>query len=550
MASLRQLRTAPSSERLGFSEYIQWVSTAGASFPTYGGSSSGGAAELPDSNFASFAEVYRSNGIVFACMAIRQRIFSEVTFRFVNLNNGKLGKMFGTPDLQLLEKPWPNGTTGELAARMIQDVDLAGNFFAVREGNRLYRRDPSKVSIVLTGDPSKDEYADVVGYVYRPGGATGPAYPYLPHEMCHWSPMPDPLQSYKGMSWLTPILREIRSDNAATDHKAKFFANAATPNLVVKFPENVMTEEQFERFKAKMEANYAGSSKAYKTLYLAPGADVEAVGHDFQQMDFANTQGRDETRIASAAGVPPVVVGLKESLAGSSLNAGNFSAARRSFADGTMRPLYRSAAAALETIVPAPQDKGASKLWYDDSQIAFFREDRKDASEIQQIQAATISSYIQAGFTPESSVAAAEADDRSLLVHTGLFSVQLQPAGSQVTQPKRSMEVLEATRSVGAEGEVNVSLTVPITNVMPERGEPPPQVTVVNNVQPTPVEVHAPVTVQPAEVPVTVNVEPTPVTVNNRNEVQPAPVTVLPSEPKSRRVIRDSKGEIIKVVEE
>jgi hypothetical protein len=26
---------------------------------------------------------------------------------------------------------------------------------------------------------------------------------------------------------LTPILREIRSDNAATDHKAQFFANGA-----------------------------------------------------------------------------------------------------------------------------------------------------------------------------------------------------------------------------------------------------------------------------------------------------------------------------------
>lgn len=442
MASLRQRRNAPSpEERYGLTEYAKWLSIADATFPTYGYGSSSPGVEGADGAFESFANIYKSNGIVFACMAIRQRVFSEVAFRFVSLNNGKLGKMFGTPALRLLERPWPNGTTGELAARMIQDVDLAGNFFAVVEGGRIYRRDPSKVSIILNGNPLEDEYADVAGYLYRPNGLNGPTYSYAPNEMCHWSPLPDPLQSYKGMSWLTPVLREIRADNAATDHKQKFFDNGATPNMVVKFPEGVMNEQQFETFKAKMEANYSGSTKAYKTLYLAPGADIEVVGKDFQQLDFGNTQGRDETRIASAAGVPPVVVGLKESLAGSSLNAGNFSAARRSFADGTMRPLYRSAAAALETLVPAPQEKGASRLWYDDSQVAFFREDRADAANIQQTQAATIASYIQAGFTPESAVLATEADDRSLLEHTGLFSVQLQPAGAQTTAPVRAREV-------------------------------------------------------------------------------------------------------------
>jgi hypothetical protein len=80
--------------------------------------------------------------------------------------------------------------------------DTAGNFFAVREGDRLYRRDPAKMSIVLSGDPTEDEFVDVMGYVYRPKGAQGPTYTYLPDEMCHWSPIPDPLARTKGMSWI------------------------------------------------------------------------------------------------------------------------------------------------------------------------------------------------------------------------------------------------------------------------------------------------------------------------------------------------------------
>ena len=428
MSSLRRRRAAP--ERNGWDDVQSWIQMAGAQFPVQTSALLGSQpAELPSGS--DFSAIYKSNGIVFACMAARQRVFSQVTFRFAALNNGKVGKLFGGPEIDILSKPWPNGTTGDLASRMINDADSKGSFYGVRNGERIYRRDPLKTSIILSGDPLQDEFVDVLGYTYQPNGSKGPAFTYLPHEMCHWTPVPDPDHPYRGMSWITPILREIRSDNAATDAKAKVFANGMTPNLVVKFPQDVMNQDQFDKFKAKMEAEYAGSSKSGKTMYLAPGADVDVVGANFQQMDFSETQGRDETRIASAAGVPAVIVGLKESLAGSSLNAGNYAAARRAFADGTMSDLYRGAAAALENIVPAPQTKGPSKLWFDISQVPFFREDRGDAATIQQTQATTAKTYIDAGYEPDSVIEAMEAEDRSLLIgkHSGRYSVQLLPPG-------------------------------------------------------------------------------------------------------------------------
>lgn len=441
MTTLRSRRARSNEERYSFDDYVQWVQTTGASFPVTSTSSMANHYEAPDGSFSSFVKVYKENGVVAACMNARLRVFSEVTFRFVAVSNGRLGKMFGTPDLALLEKPWPNGTTGELAARMIQDADLAGNFYAVKEGSRLYRREPDKMSIILSGNPDEDEFVDVLGYVYRPGGVRGPAYTYTPDQVCHWSPLPDPCHSYRGMSWITPILREVRADNAATNHKANFFENGATPNMVVKFPPDIMTEDQFERFKAKMNADYSGRGKEYKTLYLAPGADVDVVGKDLQQLDFGATQGRDESRIASEAGVPAVLIGLKESLQGSSLNQGNFAAARRQFADMTMRPLYRSSSAALETIVPPPAGKGAARLWYDASQVSFFREDMGDAATIQETKARTIRQLVDAGYTPESAVAAVEQEDVTILVHSGLYSVQLQAAGTSSSPPVRAREV-------------------------------------------------------------------------------------------------------------
>jgi len=149
------------------------------------------------------------------------------------------------------------------------------------------------------------------------------------------------------------------------------------------------------------------------------------VGTTFRQMDFKTVQGAGETRIAAAAGVPPVIVGLSEGLAAATYS--NYAQARRRFADMTIRPLWRSACSALSSIVPEPP---LSRLWYDDRDIPALQEDEKDAAEIIQIQAATINGLVKEGFTPESATEAVISGDLSRLVHTGLVSVQLQPPGS------------------------------------------------------------------------------------------------------------------------
>jgi hypothetical protein len=101
--------------------------------------------------------------------------------------------------------------------------------------------------------------------------------------------------------------------------------------------------------------------------------------------------------------------------------------ARRRFADGTLRSLWRGAAGALAPLVAVPDN---AELWYDDRDIRFLQEDRKDAAEIFEIRARTITGLVREGFTSDSAKAAVAAEDESLLVHTGLVSVQLQPPGT------------------------------------------------------------------------------------------------------------------------
>jgi phage portal protein BeeE len=421
-------------QRFSMDDYASLFSFNGHTYPITSRSSTQDHEDVENSFTGYVQSGYKSNGVVFATILARLMLFTEARFQWQQMRRGKPGDLFGNQDLRILERPWPNGTTGELLARMEQDVSMAGNFYAARETRRLRRLRPDWMSIILTAPPNEAVQSDVAGYLYTPGGAMSSTETklYLPGEIAHWSPIPDPEAQYRGMSWLTPVMTEILADKAATKHKDRFFRNAATPNLAVSLKDTV-TKEQFKEFVEVMNSGHQGVENAYKTLYLGGGADVKVVGADLRQLDFKATQGAGETRIAAAGGVPPIIVGLSEGL--NSATYSNYGMARRKFGDHWARPQWRSACAALEAIVPPPDSD--ARLWFDDSDIAFLREDQKDAAEIQQIKATTIRTLVDAGYTPDSVVAAIDADDRRLLKHSGLYSVQLQPPGTQQPTPSQ-----------------------------------------------------------------------------------------------------------------
>jgi phage portal protein BeeE len=408
----------------------------GGWYPLVGYSHYGGDTEKPAETFGAYVNgAYKTNGIIFAVILARMLLFSEARFQWQRITDGRPGDLFGSRELAILENPWPNGTTGELLARMEQDVSLAGNFFAVREGDRLRRLRPDWVEIILSAPPDQAVRSDVKAYRYTPGGPMSDAEPeyFMPEQVCHWTPIPDPDAQYRGMSWITPVIRELQADHAATEHKAKFFENAATPNLAVSLKEG-LTPEQFQEFVDAMDAQHKGVRNAYKTLYTAGGADVTVIGADLQQLDFKATQGAGETRICAAGGVPPIIVGLSEGLQASTYS--NYGMARRKFGDHWARPQWRSACAALSSLVTPPPGNGAVRLWYDDRDIAFLREDEQDRAQIAQIEATTMAALVREGWTAESVVQALMEGDWSLLQHSGLYSVQLWPPGT--TEPNAS----------------------------------------------------------------------------------------------------------------
>ena len=118
MSLVRSLLSTPGlrsewPQSYGLQDYIGWLGQYGMGFPfpqTWQRNE-----EPIEGNFQGLVQgAYRSNGVVFACMMTRFLLFSEARFQFQQMRSGRPGDLFGTPDLSILERPEPGGTTGDL----------------------------------------------------------------------------------------------------------------------------------------------------------------------------------------------------------------------------------------------------------------------------------------------------------------------------------------------------------------------------------------------------------------------------------------------------
>lgn len=399
-------------------------------------------------DFEAFVSgLYKANGPIFGAVGARARVFSQARFQMQQMKSGRPSDLFDDQALRILETPWANGSTANLLSMMEVDASLAGNFFATivdghgRIGRRARRDDdawivrlrPDWCTLIVKAPSGNPWFPDarVVGLRYttptsgagmEPGATTDLLL--TRREFIHYAPVSDPTARWRGMSWITPVVQEAAADAAYTRHKLAFLRNGATPNLVVKMDPDT-EEDEFLSFVAQFRDEYEGASNAYKTLFLGGGADVVPLSVDFKQLDMKAGQGAIETRIAMAGGVHPVIAGFSEGLQGSSLNDGNFKAARRLFVDSTIRDLWAKACPPLEGFATPPRD--GTRLWYDARDIPFLREDAKDEAETFAIQMQAARTAVDGGWKPDAAVKAAKVSDIAVLVgqHTGRLSVQL-----------------------------------------------------------------------------------------------------------------------------
>jgi len=379
-----------------------------------------------------------SNPVVFSAMSARIALFSEARLQLQSMTDMRL---FGNQSLHLLEHPWPDATTGDLLARMEQDAGLAGNAYvwAPPGEGLLVRWRPDWVTIIsriVEAQAGDGWYRQKIGFHFEPPAQAqaqhGPPMFAPLEEVAHWAPTPDPEATFRGMSWLTPVMREIHADSGLTTYKIQYLSNAASPNLLIRYASK-LHPSTVDSIRERVTARYGGTSNAFRTLVLDQGADATVIGNSLSQMNFDTVQSAGAERILAASGVPGIVVGI-ESLKGAGRS---YQEVIRRFADLTMRPEWRSACGALQKHVPGLPPSGI-RLWYDTSDIAALQEGEQQRAQESLIRAQALLTLRNAGYTRDSAVRAVTANDVSQLVADPLAAMPAQVTAHLLPQPPGS----------------------------------------------------------------------------------------------------------------
>lgn len=379
---------------------------------------------------------YTGNGVVFAASQKRINLFSEASFVFRRRGASArptAADIFTSAELAPLDQP------SKLLARMDLDAITAGNAFVVKAlDGSLRPLVPWWCTIVLGSNyatkPEDVQYAwdaTPVGLQYLPPGGELEQFEWS--EVAHYAPALDPDARFRGMSCLRPVLRPTANADAYERFISKFWANNATPNMILTFPPD-KTADTVREYVKLFQEGHGGLANAFKTAGIGGGADAKVVGANLGDLAFKEVSAHHFALICAAIGVPPVVVSIVPGLEQSSTYA-NYASALRSHADLDVRPRWRQVAYELGKLVKPPRG-GAAELWYDVSGVSALQEDAKDDAEIAQQHAATMRTLIEAGYEPDTVTLAVNTGDYTKLVHTGLVSVQLNlPGASPSSSP-------------------------------------------------------------------------------------------------------------------
>ena len=245
------------------------------------------------------------------------------------------------PLIELLARPNPreggmsflDGVYGQLLISgnaYLEAVEIDGTpreLFALR---------PDRMRVVAGADGWPVAYEYTVGgqrIRYEQAGAIPP--------ILHLT-LFNPLDDHYGLSPMEAAAVPLDIHNAAGAWNKALLDNAARPSGALVFAPTTgaaLSDTQFTRLKAELEANYQGSANAGRPLLLDGGLDWRPLSLSPKEMDFVEAKAATAREIALAFGVPPLLLGLP----GDNTHA-NYAEANRAFYRQTVIPLVRRTA--------------------------------------------------------------------------------------------------------------------------------------------------------------------------------------------------------------
>jgi HK97 family phage portal protein len=122
-----------------------------------------------------------------------------------------------------------------------------------------------------------------------------------------------PLDDHYGLGALSSAYEAVALHNAAAAWNLALLKNAARPSGALLHDGGdaaMLSDDQFSRLRAELEAGFSGGANAGRPLLLEGGLKWQAMSMTPADMDFAGLRDAAAREIAMAFGVPPMLLGL------------------------------------------------------------------------------------------------------------------------------------------------------------------------------------------------------------------------------------------------
>ena len=283
----------------------------------------------------------------------------------------------------LLEDPNPAYGGDELMSALVLSYGLSGNAYALKVRDNLGEVRELWYLPHWTVEPMypPDGRKFIDHYAYRPlPGMPGPEK-IAPRDIIHLRFGLNPVDVRRGLSPVGPVLREVLTDEEASDFTSYILKNMGVPGGIISPPsgEAKPNEKSVKAIKQYMNEEFSGSKRG-SWLVLGAPTDVKTLGVDPNRMMVGPLRDIAEERVCSALGIPAAVVGFGAGLQQTKVGATMRELVRLAWVNA-VTPLHRTFGKQLGRQLVRDWMDGRYRVRYDMTGISMFPADEKDRSD-------------------------------------------------------------------------------------------------------------------------------------------------------------------------
>ncbi len=250
------------------------------------------------------------------------------------------------PVADLIRRPNPGQGRAEFFEAVYGHLLLSGNAYVEavpglgKLPGELHVLRPDRMAVV----PGADGWP--VAYDYTVGGRTHRfAMTEAAPAICHIKTF-HPQDDHYGFSPLQAAAVAVDVHSAASAWSKALLDNAARPSGAIVYKgadgQGQLSNDQYERLVGEMESHHQGARNAGRPMLLEGGLDWKPMGFSPSDMEFQKTKEAAGREIATAFGVPPMLMGIP----GDATYA-NYQEANRAFYRLTVLPLVARVTAGI-----------------------------------------------------------------------------------------------------------------------------------------------------------------------------------------------------------